>query len=125
MSPRPAGAGLDSQSVLERSTAHSMSKPISDRAEVGIDFPDKTFWGSFGRDSRYDAGIDPEGVHIALSRAHGEKRNVGFHIHYFLLADILNDIADGLEAGGQLDEVHREPLQAAATKLRHALRKNR
>jgi len=102
-----------------------MSKPITDRAEVGIDFPDKTFWGSFGRDSRYDVGVDQDGVHIALSRAHGEKRSVGFHIHHYMLADILTDMAAGMEAAEPLDEPRREALQEAATALRHALRKYR
>lgn len=102
-----------------------MSKPITDRAEVGIDFPDKAYWGSFGRGGRYDVKVDDSGVHIALSRTDGEKRNVGFHIHHYLLADILADIAAGLEAGVPVDEAHRAPLQEAATTLRHALRKNR
>ena len=102
-----------------------MTKPITDRAEVGIDFPDKTFWGSFGRDSRYDVGVDQDGAHIALNRARGEKRSVGFHIHHFLLADIIGDIAAGLEASEQLDEPHRDALFTAAAALRHALRKHR
>jgi len=102
-----------------------MSKPITDRAEVGIDFPDKTFWGSFGRDSRYDVGVDAAGVHIALARAHGEKRSVGFDLHHYMLADVVADIAAGLDASPPLDEPHRDALQAAATALRHALRKRR
>ena len=100
-----------------------MAKPITDRAEVGIDFPDKAYWGSFGRTSRYEAKADGEGAHIKLSRDHPEKREVAFHLHYYLLADVLQDLAQDLDAAEPLDEAHREPLMEAATALRHALRK--
>ncbi len=102
-----------------------MSKPITDKAEVGIDFPDKAYHGSFGRGSRFDARADGDGAHIRLTRTDGERRDVGFHLHYYLLAEILEDIARDLDAAPPLDEPHRERMQEAATALRHALRKRR
>ena len=70
-----------------------MSTPITDKAEVSIDFPDKFYMGSFGRGSRFDLTADREGVHLHLERTEGEKRRVGFHIHYYLLADLLEAAA--------------------------------
>lgn len=102
-----------------------MKKPITDKAEVGIDFPDKAYHGSFGRGSRYEAKADADGAHIRLTRVDGERRDVGFHLHYYLLADMLTDIAADLESQKQLDEPHRERLMEAASELRHALRKIR
>jgi hypothetical protein len=67
-----------------------MKKPITDRAEVSVDFPDKAYYGSFGQHSSYAVRADEHGLHIDLDRGTGEKRHVGFHIHYFLLADILD-----------------------------------
>jgi len=60
---------------------------------VSIDFPDKFYMGSFGRGSRFDLTADKEGVHLHLERSEGEKRRVGFHIHYYLLADLLEAAA--------------------------------
>ena len=70
-----------------------MSTPITDKAEVSIDFPDKFYMGSFGRGSHFDLTADKEGVHLHLERSEGEKRRVGFHIHYYLLADLLEAAA--------------------------------
>lgn len=69
------------------------SKPITDQAEVSIDFPEKFYHGSFGPSSRYDVTADAEGVHIHLRNEGAEKRHVGFHIHYYLLADLIADAA--------------------------------
>lgn len=102
-----------------------MKKPITDRAEVGIDFPDKAYHGSFGRGGRYEAHADAHGVHIALSRIDGERRDVGFHLQYYLLADILSDLAADLDSQPPIDEPHREHLQEAVAAMRHALRKRR
>ena len=102
-----------------------MKKPIVDHAEVCIDFPDKMFHGSFGRGGSYEAHADEFGAHISLSRTDGEKRDVAFHLQYYLLGDILLDLAADIEARKLIDDAHREYLQEAATRLRHALRKRR
>jgi hypothetical protein len=70
-----------------------MSTPITDKAEVSIDFPDKFYMGSFGLGSRFDVTADKEGVHLHLERKDGEKRRVGLHVHYYLLADMLEAAA--------------------------------
>ncbi len=100
-------------------------KSITDKAEVSIDFPDKAYWGAFGRASAFEAHADDEGVVLKLVRSGGDKREAGLHLHYYLFADILDEIAGSLESRQALDEAHREPLLNAAKKLTHALRKNR
>lgn len=90
-----------------------MSTPIADKAEVSIDFPDKFFVGSFGRGSQFDVTADEEGIHLHLDRRDGEKRHVGVHVHYHLLADILASMADAVAAVEPLEPHHRERLHEA------------
>jgi len=91
-----------------------MSTPITDKAEVSIDFPDKFFVGSFGRGSRYDVTADAEGVHIHLDRTEGEKRHVGFHLHYYLLADMLTAMADAVAKVEGIEPHQKQRLVEAA-----------
>jgi hypothetical protein len=94
---------------------------ISDKAEVSIDFPDKFYIGGFGRDCNFDARANDDGVMIKLVRAAGEKRQVEMHLHHFLFAAILDDLARSLGERQPIDEVHRQPLVEAARKLVAAL----
>ena len=96
------------------------SKPVSDRAEVSIDFPDKFYHGTFSRESRYDVSADKEGIHIHLTREGEQKRHVGFHLHYLLLADMLGAAADGMASAG-MQPYEREHLLEAANRLRAVL----
>jgi hypothetical protein len=83
---------------------------ITDKAQVSIDFPEKFYVGSFGRDSSLDVSADDQGVHINLERQTGKKRRVGFHVHYYLLADLLHSIGQALTTCGEIDEPHRSAL---------------
>jgi hypothetical protein len=94
---------------------------ITDKAEVAIDFPDKVYMGSFGRDCSFDAHADAEGMTIRLVRTSGEKREADIHLHHFLFAGILADLAQSLDGIEPIDETHRQPLLAAARKLAAAL----
>lgn len=96
-------------------------KPITDKAEVAIDFPDKTYMGSFGRGSGFELTADEEGVHLHLARRDGEKRRVAIHVHYYLLADILRALAEETPKH-PADGAHRRALADAARKLAQALR---
>jgi len=95
--------------------------PISDKAEVAIDFPDKAYMGSFGRECSFDAHADADGMMIRLVRTSGEKREAEIHLHHFLFAGILDDLAESLGKREAIDETHRQPLLAAARKLAAAL----
>jgi len=92
-------------------------RPIADRAEVAIDFPDKCYLGSFTHHSAFEATADVEGVLVRLVRGGTERRQVDLHLHYHLFADILDELAQAIEAGHPVDDSHRQPLLAAARRL--------
>ena len=98
-------------------------KPISDKAEVSIDFPDKAYMGSFGRNSAFEVQATAEEMLLKMKHAHGERREVAMHLHYYLLADILADLAGALKKLPPLDEPHRAELAEAAQALASALKK--
>lgn len=100
-----------------------MSKPVIDKAEVSIDFPDKFYHGSFGRSSRYDVKVDDEGVHIALDRPGEEQRHVAFHLHHHLFSGILDSIAEDVAGKDDLSDLHRDRLEEAVANLAQALKR--
>ena len=95
--------------------------PISDKAEVSVDFPDKAYIGSFGRHSQFDAYADDDSIAIRLVRPGEDRREAVMHLHYGLLADILVELAKSLGSRGQLDDQHRAELSEAARLLCAAL----
>ncbi|HML10241.1 MAG TPA: hypothetical protein VK432_05225 [Stellaceae bacterium] len=95
--------------------------PIIDKAEVGIDFPDKYYSGGFGRDCSFEARAEDDGVLIRLVRDGSDKRVAAIHLHHFLLAGILEELAQSLAERKPIDDTHREPLLAAARGLVTAL----
>jgi hypothetical protein len=96
---------------------------ISDKAEVAIDFPDKFYMGGFGRDSEFEARAEADGMLIRLVRPGTEKRKVEIHLHYFLLASILEEFAQSVAAQRSIDELHRQPLIKSVRALEAALEK--
>lgn len=98
-----------------------MSKPIVDKAEVSIDFPDKFYHGTFSRSSRYNVSLDDQGIHITLDREEGEKRHIAFHLQHHLFSDILTAIADQV-ATTKLSDIHHQQLGDAVKKLAEALK---
>ena len=95
--------------------------PIMDKGEVAIDFPDKYYSGGFGRDCSFEARAEDDGVLIRLVRSGDDKRAAAIHLHHFLLAGILEDLAASLAERGPIDTVHREPLLNAARRFVAAL----
>lgn len=104
-------------------------KSISDRAEVSVDFPDKTYMGAFGRESTFEVKVEEDEVLLRLVRAGDERREIAVHLHYYLLADLLKEIGRGLEGHDYLDEAHQKALAdgvaALATALKPAAAKSR
>lgn len=95
---------------------------IVDKAEVAIDFPDKYYAGGFGRDASFEARAEADGMLIRLVRSSGDdKRQVEIHLHHFLFAGILEDLAKSLAMLPPLDAPHREALLEAANGLAAAL----
>jgi hypothetical protein len=97
-------------------------KSITDKAELSLDFPDKTYMGSFGRESSYEVRVEPEDVLLRLVRDGAERRQVALHLHYYLLADILKEIGEGMAEQKSLDsaqlDAFREPVEALAAALK-------
>jgi hypothetical protein len=95
--------------------------PITDKAEVSVDFPDKAYIGSFGRNSQFDAYADADAVAIKLVRPGEDRREAMMHLHYGLLADILLELARSLASRAPLDEPHRVELSEAVKQLSASL----
>jgi hypothetical protein len=95
--------------------------PIADKAEVSVDFPDKAYIGSFGRNSQFDAYADADSVAVKLVWPGEDRREAAMHLHYGLLADIIAELARSLAARDQLDEQHRAELSEAAKQLAASL----
>ncbi len=100
-------------------------KSIADKAEVSIDFADKTYMGAFGRESAFDIKVGPDDVLLRVVRAGAEKREFAMHLHYHLLADILAEIAVGLTDQPGIEEARLQVLRTAADALAKALKKRR
>jgi len=100
-----------------------MKKPIPDKAEIAIEYPDKLYIGTFERSSRFDAHLDQAGISLTLERTGDTvtKKLVHLHIHYGLFAEILNDLARTAKAFPIDDDAHRASLAQAAAALRDAL----
>jgi len=100
-----------------------MTKPIPDKAEVALEYPDKFYIGTFEQSARFEAHMDEAGVFLLLERQ-GEaavRKSVHMHIHFALFADILRDLAKTVSALPADDKVHREALRDAAKALHEAL----
>ncbi len=100
-----------------------MPRPIPDKAEVALEYPDKLYVGTFERTSRFEAHLDNAGVALTLERPGDEsvRKSVHLHIHYGLLAGILRELAASVDKISPDDTVHREELTTAVAALHAAL----
>ena len=100
-----------------------MTKPIPDKAEVVLEYPDKFYIGTFERSSRFDAHLDDTGISLLLDRPGNldSRKSVHMHIHYALFADILRDLAKTVSEMPAGDAAHRDALGEAAKALHDAL----
>jgi len=100
-----------------------MTKPIPDKAEVALEYPDKLYIGTFERSSRFDAHLDATGISLMLERI-GDvdtRKSIHMHINYELFAEILRDLAATVAAMPAQDVAYRETLADAARALHRAL----
>jgi hypothetical protein len=100
-----------------------MTKPIPDKAEVALEYPDKLYIGTFQNSSRFDAHLDKTGVSLTLDRKGDAdtRKSVRMHFHYALFAEILRDLAKTVALMPPEDAVHRDALRTAAEVLYRAL----
>jgi hypothetical protein len=100
-----------------------MTKPIPDKAEVALEYPDKLYIGTFERSSRFEAHFDDRGIALTLDRA-GEvemRKTVHMHVHYALFAEILCDLARTASSIPPSDVTHRNALRMAVETLYRSL----
>jgi hypothetical protein len=102
---------------------HAMTKPVPDRAEVALEYPDKLYIGTFEHSSRFNAHLDETGISLSLYRT-GEveqRKSIRMHFHYALFAEILRDLAKTVSVMPPADVLHRDALREAARALYLAL----
>jgi hypothetical protein len=94
-------------------------KPIPDKAEVALEYPDKFYIGTFERSARFDAHLDETGISLTLHRTGDSdtRRSVHMHFHDALFADILRDLATTVSAMPPQDADHRKAVRDAAKAL--------
>jgi hypothetical protein len=99
-----------------------MTKPIPDKAEVALEYPDKFYSGTFERTSRFDAHFDQMGVALMLERSGSPdvRKSVHIHIHYGLFADVLEQLAASASRIPG-DSVARDHLHRAARAMEKAI----
>jgi hypothetical protein len=99
-----------------------MTRPIPDKAEVALEYPDKFYVGTFEHSSRFEAHLDSNGIALTLERPGPDdvRKSIHMHIHFGLFADILRELAASV---GRIpdDVTHRDQLAQAAAELRDAL----
>jgi len=100
-----------------------MAKPIADKVEVALEYPDKLYVGSFERSSRFEAHLNANGIALTFERpgADDVHKSVHMHIHFGLFADILRELAASAGKIPKDDATHREHLAQAAGALHAAL----
>ena len=100
-----------------------MTRPIPDKAEVALEYPDKLYIGTFQNPSRFDAHLYETGVSLTLDRTGDAdaRKSVRMHFHYGLFADILHDLAKTVALIPPEDAVHKDALRTAAEALYRSL----
>jgi hypothetical protein len=103
-----------------------MTKPITDKAEVAVEYPDKLYIGTFAHTARFDAHIDKTGISLTLELPGPieQRKAVRMHFHHALFADILRDLAKTAAALPPEDLTHRDSLRDSAKALYIALESN-
>lgn len=98
-------------------------KPIPDKAEVVLEYPEKFYAGTFERSARFDAHFDKSGVSILLEHPGDAdvRKSVHLHVHHALLAGILSGLASTVSARPTDDPAHWEALSQGAKALHEAL----
>lgn len=96
-------------------------KPIEDRVEISIDFPDKFYRGAFEGESRYDAQAEGDGLVMHFERGGDEKRSVSVHLHHNVLAGLLTAWAESLKDADPVDRRNAADLISALHAVEKAL----
>jgi len=96
-------------------------EPIVDKARISLDFPDKTYIGSFGRDAKFEVCIEADRFLLKFLRGGEKKRTFELHLHPRLMADIVAELAEALQQHPIEDAQRRERLLAGIKAIEKAL----
>jgi hypothetical protein len=132
LSQRIGGLGTSSESpllalsgtlLLDDQRRGPMTKPIPDKAEIALEYPDKLYVGTFERSSRFEAHLDPTGIALILERPGADdiRKSIHMHINFGLFADILRELASTVGRIPKDDILHHDQLAQAVTDLHRAL----
>ncbi len=101
-----------------------MTKPVPDKAEVALEYPDKLYIGTFEHTARFDAHLDENGISLSLHRpgAADVRKSIHMHFHYVLFAEILRDLAKLATSLPPAGTAHRQALLDAAEAFYLALK---
>jgi hypothetical protein len=93
-----------------------MTKPIPDKAEIALEYPDKLYIGTFEQTANFDAHLNASGISLSLHHAGADdvRKTVRMHFHYALFAEILRDLAKTAASLTAADVAHRDALRDAA-----------
>ncbi|QWG13902.1 hypothetical protein KMZ29_04100 [Bradyrhizobium sediminis] len=102
-----------------------MTRPVPDKAEIALEYPDKFYVGTFEHSSRFEAHLDPTGFALVLERPGSEdvRKSIHMHISFGLLAGILGELAATVGKIPKDDILHRDQLADAVAQLHQALKK--
>ena len=100
-----------------------MTKPIADKAEIALEYPDKLYVGTFERSSRFEAHVDAKGISLTLEHPGTEdvRKTIHMHLNFGLFADILRDLASTVGRIPKDDILHHDQFAQAVTELHKAL----
>src|SRR6187200_1480985 len=86
-----------------------MPKPITDKAEVALEYPDKLYVGTFERSSRFEAHLDPTGIALIQERSGADDvhKSIHTHVNFGRFADILREVASTVSRIPKDDVMHR------------------
>ena len=92
-----------------------MTKPIPDKAEVAVEYPDKLYIGTFEQTARFDAHLDKNGISLSLHRQGDAdtRKSVRMHFHYAVRGDFARS-CENRDVTALEDVSHREALRDAA-----------
>jgi hypothetical protein len=100
-----------------------MTRPVPDKAEIALEYPDKLYVGTFEHSSRFEAHLDRTGFALILERPGAEdvRKSIHMHIKFGLFASILAELASTVTGIPKDDILHREQLTQAVAELHRAL----
>src|SRR6202142_2481381 len=96
-----------------------MTKPIADKAEIALEYPDKLYVGTFERSSRFEAHLDPTGIALVLENPGADEVRKSIHINtnFGLFADIVRELPPTVGKIPKDDVTNRDLLAQAAAEL--------